>query len=243
MGNLLLLDAANIHDWFIDLDDDIFIFVFRILIALLCGFCIGWERMNRSKVAGIRTHAIVCMAAAIIMIVSKYGFSDQVIGEAGVRGADAARLAAQVVSGIGFLGAGVIFYRKDFLHGLTTAAGIWSTGAIGLTIGSGMVIIGIVATIILLLLQVMMHHPLKRLRTISNNILTISLKLDSPADLDRIKDVLSVEKFNSFKSSVNPDGTLNVEVELVSKNYSSESEILALVQNHKEIVSIERISD
>ena len=117
-------------------------FFIRILTASLCGACIGFERSKRYKEAGIRTHIIVCCAASLMMIVSKYGFADltDAAGAAynGTRGADAARIAAQVVSGISFLGAGVIFKHGSAVRGLTTAAGLWATAAIGLAIGAGM---------------------------------------------------------------------------------------------------------
>lgn len=113
-------------------------YILRIVIAGICGICIGTERTHRSKEAGIRTHCIVALGAALMMVISKYGFSDIVAGENGMRGADGARIAAQVVSGIGFLGAGMIFVRKDMITGLTTAAGIWVTSGIGMAIGAGM---------------------------------------------------------------------------------------------------------
>ena len=88
-------------------------FFLRILTAAVCGIVIGYERENRNKEAGIRTHAIVALGAALIMIVSKYGFSD-------IQNYDASRVAAQIVSGIGFLGAGIIFIRNRAVSGLTT---------------------------------------------------------------------------------------------------------------------------
>ena len=137
-------------------------FFIRILLACLCGACIGFERSRRLKEAGIRTHVIVCCAAALLMIVSKYGFADltSMTGEVfnGTRGADPARVAAQVVSGISFLGAGVIFKHGNTIKGLTTAAGIWATAGIGLAIGSGMFVIGIFTTILVAALQIFMHH-------------------------------------------------------------------------------------
>ena len=133
----------------------------RIIVACLCGAAIGVERSKRLKEAGLRTHIIVCCAAAIMMIVSKYGFADltNLAGENfhGTRGADAARIAAQVVSGISFLGAGVIFKNGSTIKGLTTAAGIWATAGIGLAIGSGLYGIGLFSTGILLLIQFIMH--------------------------------------------------------------------------------------
>ena len=137
-------------------------FLLRILIACACGAAIGYERSRRFKEAGIRTHVIVCCASALMMIVSKYGFVDLGSGSAGflegTGGADPARIAAAVISGIGFLGAGAIFRNKNAIKGLTTAAGLWATAGIGLAAGAGMYWLGIVTTAIICFLQYLMHH-------------------------------------------------------------------------------------
>lgn len=136
-------------------------FLVRILTASLCGACIGFERSKRYKEAGIRTHIIVCCAAALMMVVSKYGFADLTDAAGvvynGTRGADPARIAAQVVSGISFLGAGVIFKHGGSIRGLTTAAGLWATAGIGLAIGAGMYVVGIFVTITVAIFQIVMH--------------------------------------------------------------------------------------
>lgn len=136
-------------------------FFVRILVACVCGACIGFERSKRFKEAGIRTHIIVCCAAALTMIVSKYGFADLTdpAGRAfnGTRGADPARVAAQIISGVSFLGAGIIFRNGTSIKGLTTAAGIWATAGIGLAIGSGLYVIGMFATAVVAVLQIIMH--------------------------------------------------------------------------------------
>lgn len=120
-----------------------FYYILRIIAAGACGILIGLERKNRSKEAGVRTHCMVACASALMMIISKYGFADMQIGAEGVCGADGARIAAQVVSGIGFLGAGMIFVHKNTITGLTTAAGVWATAGVGLAIGAGMYVVGI----------------------------------------------------------------------------------------------------
>ena len=101
---------------------------------------IGLDREYRAKEAGYRTHFLVSLGSALIMIVSQYGFQ-QIIQESSVS-LDPSRVAAQVVSGIGFIGAGTIIIQKQFVRGLTTAAGIWATAGIGLAIGAGMYGIG-----------------------------------------------------------------------------------------------------
>ena len=107
----------------------------RIAIACVLGILIGNERKNRNKSAGVRTHAIVAMGSALMMVVSKYGFVD--IMDYGKF--DGARIAAQVVSGVGFLGAGIIFVRNNLVSGLTTSAGIWATARRRTGNGSGAV--------------------------------------------------------------------------------------------------------
>ena len=133
----------------------------RILMASLCGCMIGYERTRRLKEAGVRTHCVVACGAALMMIVSKYGFSDIIQNGVylyGSDGADASRIAAQVVSGVGFLGAGVIFRTGTSVKGLTTAAGIWATSAVGLAFGAGLYLIGWLTTIFIVAIQFLMHR-------------------------------------------------------------------------------------
>ena len=132
-------------------------FFIRILLSAVLGALVGLERTKRQKEAGIRTHCIIACAAAVFMILSKYAFVDpaDVLGS---RGADGARVAAQVVSGISFLGAGVIFKNGNSIRGLTTAAGIWATSAIGMAIGAGMYWVGLITTVIMMVAQVVLHR-------------------------------------------------------------------------------------
>lgn len=137
-------------------------FFLRMVLSSVCGILIGFERSKRLKEAGVRTHCMVACGAALMMIVSKYGFSDLAQGANlflyGTKGADASRIASQVVSGVGFLGAGVIFRTGLSIKGLTTAAGLWTTSAVGLALGAGMYIIGIAGTVLIVLEQSLMHH-------------------------------------------------------------------------------------
>ena len=131
------------------------VYLFRLVFAAICGAFVGLEREKRQKSAGLRTHIIVAMASSLMMIVSKYGFLD-VINIDGIS-LDASRIAAGVVTAIGFLGAGVIFIRKDNAVGLTTAAGLWTTVGIGIAIGAGMYFIGLSTTVLMLIVQLVMH--------------------------------------------------------------------------------------
>ena len=127
-------------------------FLLRILCAALLGGLIGLEREYRAKEAGFRTHFLVALGSALFMIVSAYGFSDVPMADMTARW-DVSRVAAQVVSGIGFIGAGTIIFRKaeNMVSGLTTAAGLWVTAAIGLACGGGMYILSIGSTVMVLL--------------------------------------------------------------------------------------------
>lgn len=145
-------------------------FLIRLVVACLCGLAIGFERKNRGKEAGVRTHCVVACASALMMIISKYGFFDL---ENDIYRADGARIAAQVVSGIGFLGAGMIFVHKNTIKGLTTAAGIWATAGIGMAIGAGMYFIGIVSTGIIYFVQILLHSKTKWLKSNVTKTLTV----------------------------------------------------------------------
>ena len=124
-------------------------FILRLFVAALLGGLIGLEREYREKAAGLRTHFLVALGSSLFMIVSAYGF-DGALTNPQMR-LDVSRIAAQVVSGIGFIGAGTIIFQKNAIHGLTTAAGVWVTAAIGLTCGAGMYILALSATLLVLI--------------------------------------------------------------------------------------------
>lgn len=119
--------------------------ILRLLLATALGAGIGFQRELAKKPAGVRTHSLICLGSALVMVVSVYGFEGDF---------DPARVAAGMVAGIGFLGAGVIFrgMRGDVVVGLTSAASIWITAAIGMAAGTGMYLIAVIVTVIALLL-------------------------------------------------------------------------------------------
>ena len=163
-------------------------YLIRIVLAGICGAFIGFERRKRFKDAGIRTHLILAIGCAVIMIVSKYAFSD-------VADYDAARVASNVISGVGFLGAGVIFVKSGSVRGLTTAAGIWTTAAIGMTIGAGFYLLGIAVSILLVLIQLLLYRLVPALESIEVAELLIKAKR-TPDILERIK--AELDKNNIF---------------------------------------------
>ena len=130
------------------MDNMVWDFSLRLFLAGVMGILIGLEREYRAKEAGYRTHFLVALGSALMMIVSQYGFTE--VLKADIVRLDPSRIAAQVVSGIGFIGAGTIILQKQIVRGLTTAAGIGATSGIGLAIGAGMYGIGVTATILVL---------------------------------------------------------------------------------------------
>ena len=170
-------------------------YLVRIFGAACLGLLIGSERKNRNKSAGIRTHVIVALGAALIMVVSKYGFMD-------VEKADAARVAAQVVSGIGFLGAGVIFVRNNLVNGLTTAAGIWATAGVGLALGSGMYVVGISSALLVLFIQFVMHRIAYFADVASGGLIRMTL-VKREGIVQSMEDYLQREKLSVISVKIN----------------------------------------
>ena len=122
--------------------------ILRLLLSAILGGIIGWERERKDGAAGLRTHMLVCVGSSLVMLVSMFGFND-VVGMPSIV-LDPARVAAQVISGIGFLGAGTIFFlRPHIVRGLTTAAGLWSVAAVGLAVGGGLYLAAVLTTTII----------------------------------------------------------------------------------------------
>lgn len=178
--------------------ESFFPYLLGLVTAVICGALIGVERTFRQKEAGIRTHIIVALGSALIMIVSKYGFFD-IVGLADHVNLDGSRLAAQVVTGISFLGAGIIVY-KGTVKGLTTAAGVWTTAGIGLAAGAGMYGIAVYATLILLIVQIVIH---KILPVENTSTTAVSMKLvDNPEAIESVTNLFKENDYVIISSSV-----------------------------------------
>lgn len=217
-------------------------FFVRIVCACICGAAVGFERSKRFKEAGIRTHCMVACTAAVFMILSKYCFADLAgdygMASFGERGADPARIAAQIVCGIGFLGAGVIFKNGNSIKGLTTAAGIWATAAIGMAIGSGMYWIGGFTTALVVALQVLMHKFTVGSDAYSTNRITIVAK-DSPDFRVWLTTRFEQWGIQVEESSVarNGDGTATYKMTLRATNCLDFNTLLSLMDEKEEILS------
>lgn len=221
-------------------------FVARILLACFCGACIGFERSKRFKEAGIRTHVIVCCASALIMIVSKYGFADLTDADGlvfnGTRGADPARVAAQVVSGISFLGAGVIFKNGSTVKGLTTAAGIWATAGIGLALGCGMYFTGIFVTLMIGIFQVATHRFTVGADSFTTNRLRFTVREDEEFE-PQMRAQLQNWEAQILSSSITrrDDGLISYDLTLKMTRGISIDDVDALMQRCHAVTSAEGI--
>lgn len=207
-------------------------YVFRIVIASLCGILIGFERKNRAKEAGIRTHCVVACAAALMMIVSKYAFFD-VIGKGMYGGVevrlDPSRVASTIASGIGFLGAGMIFIHKNTVTGLTTAAGIWATSGVGMAIGAGMYVIGISTTAIIIFVQIVLHRNFKWLKH-SNSTRLIVNNIDMPNFQDYITTLLGEHNIIVHDAGIEKvDGLMNYSFVIELPQTTCEDAVMQLI--------------
>ncbi|MDE6060524.1 MAG: MgtC/SapB family protein [Clostridia bacterium] len=204
-----------------------------VLLAVVLGFAIGFERKLRFKEAGIRTHTIVCFGAAIMMVVSKYGFD-------GLE-ADVSRVAAQIVSGVGFLGAGIIMFRGQKMHGLTTAAGVWATAGIGMACGAGMYIFATGGTVILIFIQCFLHLNIKPFRAKQHYKIKISF-INTTDESLVIKQIFEVKNFNSLTIERTGDNLLYHAMLNTDKEYSSQL-LNKIMETHPFILTLERCDD
>lgn len=179
----------------------------RLTLALLLGGAIGIEREYRAKEAGFRTHFLVALGSALFCLVSQFGF--------GVDLKDSSRVAAQVVSGIGFLGAGTIIFQKNVVRGLTTAAGLWVTAAIGLACGTGMYLAAVLTTAMVLLGLEVLNYWIPQLGTS-----TIELSFSAP----------SRESVKEFITRIKQDGMEVHSYELKERRLSKEEFLEASIE-------------
>lgn len=208
------------------------IFLAQVAGAMLLGAMIGLERKLRYKEAGLRTHALVSGGACLLMIISKHGFSGSF---------DGARVAAQIVTGIGFLGAGMIMYKKHSIQGLTTAAGIWVTAGIGMCVGGELYYLSIGATLIIVIFQYVMHLNIRFLK--SKEFYTYKIKFVSKTDEQaKIKELFGVKSYHQITFQ-NEQQKLMCSCQIRSDKVKSDAELKEMMDKNNFIISIEKISD
>lgn len=215
-------------------------FAIRLIVSAVCGGFIGLERERRFKNAGMRTHIIVAVTSCLMMLVSKYGFFD-VVSIEGIRlQADVSRIAHGVVSAIGFLGAGVIFVRRESIVGLTTAAGMWATVGVGIALGAGLYSVGIFATVLMLVIQKALHSY----HTKSHNRYTAKAKCDITKhnlDIAGLKAYISKYQFESRELTFTKDSNNNtiVSVNLMLPVDFNMEELMDSLQKDNVLDSVE----
>ena len=217
-------------------------FVWRLVLAALFGTIIGLDREYREKEAGFRTHFLVSLGSALMMIVSQYGFSE-ILTHDGVS-LDPSRIAAQVVSGIGFIGAGTIIFNHQIVRGLTTAASLWATAGIGLTAGAGMSWLALAATILTLVALEGWSLVFRSLGSRRMVVVFSASDRTGVADtLDRIRtDGYMVVSYEVVPQVVGGDGiTYRVTMVVKAKPGSDNNQLLALLRENTDII-VERIA-
>ena len=210
-------------------------FILRIFVAALLGGAIGLEREYRAKEAGFRTHFLVALGSALFMIVSAYGF-EGALGTPEHRW-DVSRVASQVVSGIGFIGAGTIILQKQMVRGLTTAAGLWVTAAIGLACGNGMFIIAAVTTVIVLvslgLINVYLPYFSQKERHITFLVEDYGVMTEILEKLRQEK--ITVLNYEMHKSAEENNGKMLVTLEIRMKRYDNVKGITSILKNFEKV--------
>ena len=209
-------------------------YLLRILLAIGLGFSIGLERKMRFKEAGVRTHVVVAAGACLFMLVSKYGFEDS-------KQFDASRIASQIVTGISFIGAGMIIYRKQTVHGLTTAAGVWFTAGVGCAAGAGLYIVSAGATVLIIVVQCLLHIRCK----FFHNKRYSQIKLvfsDTEGAGAKIQELFAVEEFGEFNAKRKEEVVLFTAVIKTDKQFDDEF-IAGILRDYPYIISVERVYD
>ncbi len=227
-------------DWSVEL-----VCVVRLFLAGILGALIGLEREYRAKEAGVRTHFLVAIGSALMMLVSQWGFQTFIEmmvaldSELDLR-LDPSRVAAQVASGIGFIGAGTIMMQKQVVRGLTTAAGLWAVAGIGLAVGGGMYIAAIAGTLLVLLGLEVLSVLTRRVRTHSTKLVFIT---NNNETLIHITDELNKNDYKIVRFSVDPleDGHLKVNMHIREHSFGDgERPLLQFIRKFEDL-RIEKI--
>ena len=201
-----------------------------LILAAILGFFIGLERKFRDKEAGIRTHTIVAFGASLMMVISKHAFDTE---------ADSARVAAQIVAGIGFLGAGIIVYKKNVVHGLTTAAGVWTAAGVGMACGGGLWLIALLATCLLIFIQILLHKKIFKHKKLYSIKIVFVQKVD---EREQVKKIFDIDRYNRLVVERHGEELIYQAILDTDEEYSS-TQVDEIMKTHKFIRSIERYDD
>jgi len=216
--------------------------VLRLVVAAVLGGLVGLERERLEWAAGMRTHALVSLGSALFMVVSIFGFSD-ILNEQHVI-LDPSRVAAQVASGIGFIGAGTIIFRREIVKGLTTAASIWAVAAVGLAVGGGMFLAAISATLLALALLVLARPVKQRLFPNRKEARRVRLVLRRDASLVELRSEIEASEVPLERIVMRPGSSSAEEddAELVLGKGSREEEILSLIEGLRRVSGVREVN-
>ena len=212
----------------------------RIGVAVVIGAVIGIEREIKNRPAGMRTHVLVCVGAALVSLIESQTVADVVaLGNASI-GVSMGRITTSVVSGVGFLGAGMIFVRNQTISGLTTAAGVWATAGIGMTIGAGLYFLGVAATLLIVAAQMTLHKNFTWLNfPVAEQ---ISMEIEDTGDgVASIRDKLLSHNLEiiSMKSRNNGNGLISLDLYVkLPRNYNV-TQLMSLLSDNPHIKSID----
>lgn len=209
---------------------------FQLLLAGVLGGLVGLERERKHWYAGLRTHMLVCIGSTLIMIVSQYGF-EQII-RSGLIVLDPSRVAAQVVSGIGFLGAGTILFWKNKIKGLTTAASLWSVAAVGLAIGGGLYLAAFITTA-LIVMTLALLKPVEKLFFGSSLVREIKIYTTKGFSLDSLNN--NIKSLNLVSFDIKIDHVHEKEIISFFAECDSNFDVMHLIDEIKKVPGIEHI--
>ncbi len=209
--------------------------IIRLLLATFLGAVIGFEREYHAKEAGVRTHLLVALGSCLFMIISVYGF-DFMLDRDHVS-FDPSRIASQVVTGIGFIGAGTIILQKQMVRGLTTAAGLWVTAAIGLACGNGMYIVAVVTTVIVLVSLGLINVYLPYFSQKERHITFLAKDYEVMTEiLERLRqEKITVLNYELHKSAEENDGKMLITLEIRMKRYDNVKGINSILKNFEKV--------
>jgi putative Mg2+ transporter-C (MgtC) family protein len=215
--------------------------VLRLVVAAVLGGLVGLERERLEWAAGMRTHALVSLGSALFMVVSIFGFSD-VLNEQHVI-LDPSRVAAQVASGIGFIGAGTIIFRREIVKGLTTAASIWAVAAVGLAVGGGMFLAAVSATLLALALLVLARPVKQRLFPNRKDARRVRLILKRETSLAELRSEIEASEVSLERIVVRPGSSAEEDdAELILGKGSQEEELLSLIEGLRCVAGVREVN-
>lgn len=209
------------------------IMLLRVLGAVVVGTAIGMERELRYKEAGVRTHALICSGAAIFVLISQFGFMGNY---------DASRVASTIVSGIGFLGAGMILHKHVHIQGLTTAAGMWATAAIGMAMGTGLYILAVGGTLMVLFVQLIMFVEWKIFRSKNWRTYRVIYTI-SDNNYNQLAKALAIRKIIRSTITRDSDGNLTCSALIKADAVLNSAQASDIMLQHPYIYSIELAED